>query len=118
FRRCAEPWALSSIADWLKEITNNEIDLKEVALADAVAALFTHFVPTMNVADAETLAAKVVGGFMKEKKLVKEEEWVKFGDGEVSGVIYHITGSGCYSSKLHDIDAPGRCYSHHCARTL
>lgn len=118
FRRCREPWALSSIATWLKEMTDGEQDLKEAPVADAVTALFTHYVPTMNIADAETLAAKVVGGFLKEKKLVKEEEWIKFGDGEVGGVIYQITGSGCYSSKLHDIDTPGRCYSHHCARTL
>ncbi|TGZ78284.1 hypothetical protein EX30DRAFT_343349 [Ascodesmis nigricans] len=120
FKRCTEPWALSSIASWLKDMTTNELDLKEAAIADAVAALFTHNVPTMNMADAETLAAKVVSGFMRDKKLVKEEEWVKFGDGEVSGVIFQITGKGCYSSHVHNenVEMPGRCYSHHCARTL
>jgi len=118
FRRCTAPWALSKISAWLKEMTEGELDLKEALVADAVAALFTHFVPTMNVADAETLATKVVSGMLKERNLIKEEEWVKFGPGEVSGVIYQITGSGCYSSKLHEYDSPTRCYAHHCARTL
>lgn len=118
FRRCTAPWALSSISAWLKVMTEGEQDLKEAGVADAVAALFTHYVPTMNVADAETLAARVVDGMLKEKNLVEEEEWVKFGPGEVSGVIYQITGNGCYAPRLHNQDSPARCYAHHCARTL
>ncbi|KAA8900553.1 CNH domain-containing protein [Sphaerosporella brunnea] len=118
FRKCTAPWALSGISAWLKEMTEGEQDLKEALVADAVAALFTHYVPTMNVADAETLAAKVVSGMLEEKNLIKEEEWVKFGPGEVCGVIYQITGNGCYASRLHELDSPGRCYAHHCARTL
>lgn len=118
FKRCDRPWALSAIKAWLTEMTEGEQDLKEGAVADGIVALFTHYVPTMNVADAETLAVKVVSGMLKEKALVKEEEWVKFGEGEVSGVVYQVTGNGCYSPKLHDLEAPGRCYAHHCARTL
>jgi len=118
FRRCSAPWALSGISAWLKEITEGEQDLKEALVADAVAALFTHYVPTMNVADAETLAARIVSGMLKEKNLIKEEEWVKFGPGEVCGVIYQITGNGCYAPRLHELDSPGRCYAYHCLRTL
>lgn len=118
FKRCERPWALSAIKAWLTEMTEGEQDLKEGAVADGIVALFTHFVPTMNVADAETLALKVVAGMLKEKALVKEEEWVKFGEGDVSGVIYQITGNGCYAPKLHDVESQGRCYAHHCARTL
>jgi hypothetical protein len=118
FKRCTAPWALSAISAWLKEMTEGEQDLKEAPVADAVAALFTHHVPTMNIADAETLAARVVSGMLKEKNLVKEEEWVKFGPGEVGGVIYQVTGNGCYSPRLHEFEVPGRCYAHHCARTL
>lgn len=118
FKRCARPWALSAIKVWLTEMTEGEQDLKEGAVADGIVALFTHFVPTMNVADAETLAVKVVAGMLKEKALVKEEEWVKFGEGEVSGVVYQITGNGCYAPKLHEVESQGRCYAHHCARTL
>ncbi|KAI5843398.1 CNH domain-containing protein [Morchella snyderi] len=118
FKKCERPWALSSIKSWLTEMTEGEQDLKEGAVADGIVALFTHFVPTMNVADAETLAIKVVSSMLKEKALVKEEEWVKFGEGEVSGVIYQVTGNGCYAPKLHERESPGRCYAHHCARTL
>ncbi|KAL7271912.1 Rho guanine nucleotide exchange factor [Rhizina undulata] len=118
FKKCEHPWALSAVSAWLKEITEGEQYLKEGAVVDGVVALFTHYVSTMNVADAETLAMKVVNGMLKERNLIKEEEWVKFGDGEVSGVIYQITGNGCYSPKLHEMECAGRCYSYHCARTL
>jgi hypothetical protein len=60
--------------------------------------------------------------------LIPEEEWVKFGQGSMSGVLWQLTGSGCYAPKLHeheeraprlhDNGTPVRCYSHHCGRTL
>ncbi|KAL4924273.1 putative Rho guanyl nucleotide exchange factor [Aspergillus undulatus] len=122
FRRCPEPWALSSILTWIRDLTEDETDLKEHAVADAIVALFTHKVPTMNIADAETLAARVVENMLDQEALVKDEEWVKFGSGTMSGVLFQITGTGCYSTVLHeqDMDAQvvGRCYSHHCMRTL
>ncbi|PUU78893.1 CNH domain-domain-containing protein [Tuber borchii] len=118
FKKCPTPWALSAIQAWLKEMTEGEQDLKQPAVEEGIVALFTHYVPTMNVADAEALAVRVVSGMIKERALVIDEEWVKFGDGEVSGVIFQVTGNGCYAPKLHEIECPGRCYAHHCARTL
>lgn len=125
FKKCTEPWALSSILAWIKDLSQDETDLREQAIADAIVALFTHKVPTMNIADAETLAARVVSNMLKEEALVKEEEWVKFSSGRISGVLFQITGTGCYSPMLHeqemhiqDADSYGRCYSHHCMRTL
>ncbi|GLA75639.1 hypothetical protein AtubIFM55763_006920 [Aspergillus tubingensis] len=120
FRRCTEPWALSSILAWIRELSEDETDLKEHAIVEAIVALFTHKVPTMNMADAETLAARVVKNMLAEGALVKDEEWVKFGTGTLSGVLFQITGTGCYSSRLHEQEAEvfGRCYSHHCMRTL
>ncbi|PWW74158.1 hypothetical protein C7212DRAFT_215204 [Tuber magnatum] len=118
FRKCPTPWALSAIQMWLKEMTEGEQDLKQPAVEEGIVALFTHYVPTMNVADAEALAVRVVSGMIKERALVVDEEWVKFGEGGVSGVIFQITGNGCYAPRLHEIECPGRCYAHHCARTL
>lgn len=125
FKKCSEPWALGSILSWIRDLSEDETDLREHAIADAIVALFTHKVPTMNIADAETLAARVVSGMLQEEALVKEEEWVKFSNGNLSGVLFQITGTGCYSPKLHeqemhlqDTDTYGRCYSHHCMRTL
>ncbi|PLN79789.1 CNH domain-domain-containing protein [Aspergillus taichungensis] len=121
FRRCAEPWALSAILAWIRELCEDETDLRQQAVVDALVALFTHKVPTMNVADAETLAARVVTGMRAAGALVPDEEWVKFGPGTLSGVLVPITGTGCYAPRLHDF-APegtnGRCYAHHCMRTL
>ncbi|KAL4876460.1 CNH domain-containing protein [Aspergillus karnatakaensis] len=76
----------------------------------------------MNIADAETLAARVVQDMLDQNALVKDEEWVKFGNGTMSGVLYQVTGTGCYSPLLHEqeteAEVVGRCYSHHCMRTL
>ena len=118
FKKCAEPWALSSIVAWVKEMSEGEADLKEQAIVDAIVALFTHKVPTMNTADAENLGAKVVRSMYDTGTLLKEEEWVKFGASDMSGVLFQLTGMGCYSPRVHTDALPGRCYSHHCMRTL
>lgn len=127
FKECREPWALSGIVGWLRKMTEGESDLKEKSVGDAIIKLFTHVVPTMNLADAEVLAARVVQEMFEGAALVRDEEWVKFGPGQVSGVIYQITGHGCYAPILHNMEDQVsaalannhfRCYSHHCARTL
>ncbi|KAL4778180.1 CNH domain-containing protein [Aspergillus varians] len=122
FRRCTEPWALSAVLAWIRDLSEDETDLKEHAIVDVIVALFTHKVPTMNIADAETLAARVVQNMLDQGALVEDEEWVKFGSGMMSGVLFQITGTGCYSPLLHeqetDGEVVGRCYSHHCMRTL
>lgn len=118
FKKCTEPWALSSIVTWMKEMTEDEADLKENALIDGIVALFTHKVPTMNTADAETLGARVVRDMFDAGTLIKEEEWVRFSGEMMSGVLYQITGTGCYAPQLHILNTPGRCYSYHCMRTL
>jgi hypothetical protein len=117
-RRCAEPWALSGVARWVREMADGEPDLKRKTIEEGLEKLFTAKVPTMNVADAEMLSTRVVDVMFESGILVPEEEWVKFGRGEVSGVLWQLTGSGCYAPKLHEIEVHGRCYSHHCTRTL
>ena len=118
FKKCSEPWALSSIVTWVKEMSDGEADLKEQAIVEGIVALFTHKVPTMNTADAENLGAKVVRSMYNSGTLLKEEEWVKFGATDMSGVLFQLTGTGCYSPRVHTEAFPGRCYSHHCMRTL
>ena len=121
FIKCTEPWALSSIVTWMTEMTEDEADLKEHAIVDGIVALFTHKVPTMNTADAETLGARVVRDMFEAGTLIKEEEWVRFSGESMSGVLFQITGTGCYAPRLHTQhthNTPGRCYSYHCMRTL
>ncbi|KAI2482437.1 Rho guanyl nucleotide exchange factor [Pyrenophora tritici-repentis] len=118
FKRCTEPWALSSIISWLKSMTEGENDLKEAPIQEGLIALFTHKVPTMNIADAETLSSRVVADMYKAGTLVHEEEWLKFSTASMTGVIFQLTGAGCYAPMLHTHASPGRCYSHHCQRTL
>lgn len=117
-KRCAEPWALSSIANWMREMTEGEPDLKKKTIEEGLIKLFTSKVPTMNVADAETLSARVVTMMLESGILVPEEEWVKFAPGSISGVLWQLSASGCYAPKLHECESPGRCYSYHCTRTL
>ncbi|KAI6644412.1 hypothetical protein MCOR14_001189 [Pyricularia oryzae] len=117
-RRCLEPWALSGIASWIREMAEGEPDLKQKTIEEGLIKLFTTKVPTMNVADAETLASKVFDRMLSAGIIVREEEWVKFGPGTISGVLTQLTGHGCYAAKLHDEEIPGRCYSYYCTRTL
>ncbi|KAI4086099.1 MAG: hypothetical protein LQ344_007852 [Seirophora lacunosa] len=118
FKKCSEPWALSSIVSWLREMSEGTADLKRSMVVDGIVALFTHKVPTMNIADAETLGARVVEAMFDAGTLLKEEEWVKFGEEMISGVLFQLTGTGCYSPNVHTQTLPGRCYAHHCMRTL
>ncbi|KAI0467401.1 CNH domain-containing protein [Xylaria cf. heliscus] len=122
---CTEPWALSGIAKWIREMADGEPDLKRKTVEDGLVRLFCLKVPTMNVADAETLSAQVVESILQAGILVPEEEWLKFGHGSISGVLWQLTGVGCYAPKLHENQGPvesqdmtGRCYSFHCMRTL
>ncbi|OLN96382.1 Rho1 guanine nucleotide exchange factor 3 [Colletotrichum chlorophyti] len=118
-RRCSEPWALSGIAAWVREMADGEPDLKQKTVEEALLKLFTTKVPTINVADAELLSTLVSQLMLDAGVLVPEEEWVKFGNGSISGVLPQLTGFGCYAPKLHEDDVQqGRCYSYHCMRTL
>ncbi|KAH9884164.1 CNH domain-containing protein [Xylariomycetidae sp. FL2044] len=122
---CTEPWALSGVAKWIREKADGEPDLKKKTVEDGLCRLFCLSVPTMNVADAEALGTQVTDSMLKAGILVPEEEWLKFGHGTISGVVWQLTGLGCYAPKLHDYDRQTtshevsmRCYSHHCTRTL
>ena len=118
FKKCSEPWALSSVLTWMRDLADEETDLRESAITEGLVALFTNKVPTMNTTEAEILGDRVTKAMLAANALVKDEEWVKFGPGSMSGVLFQLTGSGCYSSKLHVHESRGRCYSHHCMRTL
>ncbi|CAH0016748.1 unnamed protein product [Clonostachys rhizophaga] len=118
FRRCYEPWALSGIEAWIRELADGEVDLKIKIIEEGLVALFTNKVATMHIADAEALSGRVVADMLKSEVLVPEEEWVKFGPGHISGVLWQMSGTGCYAPKLHDYEITGRCYSYHCSRTL
>lgn len=118
FSRCREPWALSNIAEWVREMADGEPDLKRKTIEDGLVALFTTKVSNMNVADAETLAENVTDTMFGAGILIPEEEWVKFATGEISGVLWQLTGSGCYAPFAHSHGASGRCYSYNCTRTV
>jgi hypothetical protein len=119
FNRCEKPWALSCILEWLLLVADPEkmIELKENMVKESLVFLFIHKVPTMNIADAESLSDRVVENMYAAKTLTVVEEWVKLSPGHMNGVIYQLTMSGCYSQTAHDHSFSGRCYAHHCQRT-
>ncbi|CAN8100752.1 unnamed protein product [Discula destructiva] len=117
-RRCSSPWVLSSIAAWLREMAEGEPDLKRKTIEEGLTKLFTTKVPTMNIADAEGLGLMVADRLYEAGILVEDEEWAKFGQGSVSGVLWQLSGHGCYAPKVHETEIGGRCYSYHCTRTL
>lgn len=121
FKKCDEPWSLSSILSWLLNVVSPEqyTELREAEIKESLVALFTNKVPTMNIADAEGLSDRVVQDMYEAGALVTTEEWVRLVPVlSMSGVIFQLTRTGCYSPTLHDHLLAGRCYSHHCQRTL
>lgn len=120
FKKCEEPWALSAILDWLINVTKPDqtTELKESLIKEALVNLFTNKVPTMNIADAEGLSDRVVQNMYQAGALQTNEEWVRLTHVTMSGVMFQLSSAGCYSPTLHDHVVPGRCYSHHCQRTL
>ncbi|TKX23722.1 CNH domain-containing protein [Elsinoe australis] len=120
FKKCEEPWALSSINQWLRHIANPEqvTELKESMIREALVALFTNKVPTMNITDAEVLSSRVISEMYDAGTLRPTEEWVRLAPGPMSGVIFQLTQGGCYSPTIHDHVISGRCYSKFCQRTL
>ncbi|KAK5162569.1 hypothetical protein LTR04_003376 [Oleoguttula sp. CCFEE 6159] len=118
FKKCSEPWALSAVVAWLQRVTEGEPYLKRQALVEGLVALFTHKVPTMNTTDAEMLSERVMDEMFEAGAVVKNEEWLYFRPTEITGVIYQLTGAGCYAPTLHNFTVPGRCYAHQCQRTL
>lgn len=120
FKKCEEPWALSALVQWLVTVTTPDqiTELKESAVKEALVNLFTNKVPTMNIADAEGLSTRVVQDMYLAGAMQQTEEWVKLVPAPMSGVIFQLTGAGCYAPTLHDHIIPGRCYAHHCQRTL
>ncbi|KAG5983131.1 hypothetical protein E4U55_000717 [Claviceps digitariae] len=118
FNRCKEPWALSGIEMWIRTMGDGELDLREKTIEEALTNLFVFKIPTMNVADAEALSSDIVIRMLDHQVLLPDEEWVKFGRGHISGVLWQLSGSGCYSPKVHEVEISGRCYAHHCTRTL
>lgn len=120
FKKCEEPWAVSAILNWLLMIADPEqaAELKESMVKDALVALFTNKVPTMNIADAEALSNRVVDDMYSAGTMTRTEEWVKLSPGVMGGVIFQLTMAGCYAPTVHNHIIPGRCYSHHCQRTL
>lgn len=119
FDQCSEPWAIGCLIPWLRRMAEGETELKEYALIEALVNLFTHKVSNLNIADAESLGARVVNDMLEVGTLVHEEEWLRFGPATTSGVLFQLTGQGCYAQRAHDgHDGVGRCYAHYCQRTV
>lgn len=118
YERCTEPWALSSIIAWLRSVAEGDPELRTHTVEEALVNLFTHKVSNMNIATAETLSAQVKAEMLAVGTLLLDEEWLRFGPEDTTGVLFQLSGMGCYSQKLHESGAPGRCYSHFCQRTV
>ena len=118
YDRCEEPWALSSIVRWLRSMAEGDPELKEHTIEEILVNLFLNKVSTLNIPLAEDLSRSTLATLYSAKTLIHDEEWLRFGPGEVTGVLYQLTGKGCYSRRVHESEGSGRCYSHHCQRTV
>lgn len=117
FERCREPWALSSVTTWLRDLAEGDSELRRAPVEEALVNLFMFKVPTLNIAVAESLSVVAVNEMLAVDSLILEEEWLRFGPETPSGVLFQLTNKGCYSQISHERATSGRCYSHHCQRT-
>ncbi|PHH65245.1 hypothetical protein CDD81_3104 [Ophiocordyceps australis] len=118
FARCGEAWALSGLEAWIRDMAEGEMDLRGKTIQEALINLFDFKVPTMKRVDMEAFSGHVVEQMLEAGVLVAEEEWVKFGQGHISGVWYAMTRGGCYTARLHDYDHSGLCYAPRCERRV
>ncbi|KAL9089027.1 MAG: hypothetical protein Q9159_002745 [Coniocarpon cinnabarinum] len=118
YDRCVEPWALSSLTRWLRSIAEGDPELKSHMIEEILVNLFTSKVSNINIPVAESLSQHVLQVMYASNTLIQDEEWLRFGYGEPTGVLYQLTGRGCYSQTLHNYENSGRCYSYHCQRTV
>lgn len=118
FDRCMAPWALSSISDWLRSLAARETELREHTVYEALTALISHKNANLNITLAESLATTILHDLYASRVLIQDEEWLRFGEGTAKGVVFQLTGKGCYSVAVHEYDFKGRCYSSHCQRTV
>jgi hypothetical protein len=116
FAKCDRPWAVSDLGRWLKLLVKDDQYLKKPALIEGLESLFMHKVPTMNIADAEMLAAQVIDEMLANQTLYPEEEWILFSETETAGVLVQLTNSGCYAPRVHSHEISGKCYSETCQR--
>ena len=129
FRKCTEPWSLSALRTWIQDTFGSSVSMETISLA--LQGLFTHNVSTLSTVQADKLATQVGTTWLREGVLFEPTvantaHWnplstleMGFTPFSVEGVIPTLTGKGCYSTTCPT--APhglGRCYSHHCSRTL
>ena len=108
-----------AILKWLLQVTNPEqvTELRGEPRSKMLSSPCSpNKVPTMNITDAEALSNRVVQDMYDAETLVTTEEWVKLVPGPMQGVIFQLTGTGCYAPTVHNHIVQGRCYSHHCQR--
>ena len=118
YDKCTEPWALSTLTRWLRSVAEGDPELKSNMIEEILVNLFTYKVANLNIPVAEALSSHTMQVMYASGTLIHDEEWLRFGGGEPTGVLYQLTGKGCYSQALHNHDVRGRCYSHHCQRTI
>jgi len=105
------------------------VSMETISLA--LQGLFTHHVSTLSNHQADKLAAQVGTtwireGVLFEPTIANTAHWnplstleLSFTRVTVEAVLPTLTGNGCYSPRCASIPpGVGRCYSHHCSRTL
>ncbi|KAI5289656.1 hypothetical protein KEM52_000703, partial [Ascosphaera acerosa] len=124
YSKCDEPWAVSAVVDWLRARCDGCADLDAKSLLAALTGLFTYHVPMLSTSESEALAAQLLSDMLRECVLIEEESWYNFSSVDsLSGVLWQLTGSGCYAQNVHRPDDADddqlrtmRCYSQTCMR--
>ncbi|KAI5305048.1 Ras- protein Rab6 [Ascosphaera pollenicola] len=119
FSQCTEPWALSTLTRWLRDLFQNARSIDHADVLHVIELLIEHHMPMSN---ASHLSRVISRRLRNEGVILKDGQEVSFSSLNPVGVICQMTGHGCYSSRvhlLHVVDAlESQCYSKHCTHRL
>ena len=112
--RCSEPWALSSIISWLKDMLSDGFSDYSMLLM-TLGQLFSYIAKKTHVLIyPHLLSDRVLNAMFANGTLFDDGEVCRFTSAITTGVLVQLTGDGCYSPLTHAKRTGISCYSPRC----
>jgi hypothetical protein len=117
FEKCSEPWALSSVSSWLKDVLVTSLPgLTETTYLETLERLFHYKLSFVNTTMyPSSISRRVLKAMISTGALIPSipgGHIFEFGSGIATGVLVELTGGGCYTPTVHGLGEP--CYSPRC----
>lgn len=115
----SEPWALSSVSSWLKDIFAIETLMTEDSILQFLEMFFEWKALEIKIlVNASSLSRRVLNEMIASGTVIKDGDFFQFGSVITTGVLVEFTSRGCYSSRAHATQTEYSCYSCRCQRWM